>query len=207
MSDIKQVAIVDDHTMFRKGLAALINLFPRYNVLCEASDGKAFIEKLDAGAVPDILLLDIAMPGMDGFVTAKYVTGHYPNIKILALSTMDADTVIIKMIRNGAKGYVLKDADPAELKQAFDDVLSLGYYYNDLVSRKIIQSVNQLADEDNNIGTFARLTDRELHFLQLACSEKTYAEIAREMFVGTGRWMDTGKPCSRSCMSAAGWGW
>jgi DNA-binding NarL/FixJ family response regulator len=96
---------------------------------------------------------------------------------------MDAETAIIKMIRNGAKGYVLKDAEPSELKRAFDEVLSLGYYYNDLVSRKIIQSVNQLADDKSNVGTFVKLSDRELAFLKLACSEKTYFEIAKEMFV------------------------
>ena len=96
---------------------------------------------------------------------------------------MDAEAAIIKMIKNGAKGYVLKDAEPAELKKAFDEVLSRGYYYNDLISRKIIQSVSQLADDKNNLGTFARLSDRELNFIQLACSEKTYSEIAKEMFV------------------------
>jgi DNA-binding NarL/FixJ family response regulator len=89
----------------------------------------------------------------------------------------------IVFIKNGAKGYVLKDAEPAELKQAFDEVLSRGYYYNDLISRKIIQSVNLLMDDKNNLGTFARLSDRELAFMQLACSEKTYADIAKEMFV------------------------
>ena len=82
------------------------------------------------------------MPEMDGYATANWVRANYPDIKILALSTMDAETAIIKMIKNGAKGYVLKDAEPAELKQAFDEVLSRGYYYNDLISRKIIQNIN-----------------------------------------------------------------
>jgi DNA-binding NarL/FixJ family response regulator len=86
---------------------------------------------------------------------------------------MDSELSIIRMITSGARGYLLKDSDPAELKRAFEDVLSLGYYYNDLVSRKVIQSA----------GLGSKLTDRELNFLQLACSEKTYAEIAREMFV------------------------
>ena len=123
------------------------------------------------------------MPEMDGYATANWVRTNHPEIRILALSTMDAETAIIKMIKNGAKGYVLKDADPEELKKAFDEVLSLGYYYNDLVSRKVIQSVNQLTDEKHETGNFARLSDRELAFLQLACSEKTYTEIAKEMFV------------------------
>jgi DNA-binding NarL/FixJ family response regulator len=183
MKDKLQIAIVDDHTMFRKGLSVLINLFPRYEVLFDAGSGAECIRLLESGPAPDILLLDIAMPEMDGYETAAWVRDHYPDVRILALSTMDAETAIIRMIKSGAKGYVLKDADPSELKQAFDEVLSLGYYYNDLVSRKIVRSVNLLADEKSDIGTMARLSEREMAFLRLACSEKTYQEIAGEMFV------------------------
>lgn len=183
MSDTKYIAIVDDHSMFRKGLASLINLFPGYKVLFDAANGQDFIKQLQPRSLPDILLLDIAMPEMDGYATANWVRANYPEIKTLALSTMDAETAIIKMIRNGAKGYVLKDAEPAELKRAFDEVMSIGYYYNDFVSRKILQSVNQLTEENNNISTFAKLTEKEIAFIKLACSEKTYAEIAKEMFL------------------------
>ena len=183
MKESIQVAIVDDHAMFRKGLCALINLFPNYTVRLDAGNGQDFIRQLDPGNLPDIVLLDIAMPEMDGYRTASWLTEQYPEIAILALSTMDAETAIIKMIRNGAKGYVLKDAEPAELKQAFDEVLRNGYYYNELVTRKIIRSVNQLVDDKNGLALFAKLTDRELHFLRLVCSEKPYKEIAAEMFV------------------------
>ena len=183
MDDVKTIAIVDDHNMFRKGLTALINLFPRYKVSFDACHGKDFIGQLRTMPVPDILLLDIAMPEMDGYATANWVREHHPEIRILALSTMDAESAIIKMIRNGAKGYVLKDSDPAELKRAFDELLSLGYYYNEMVSRRVMQAVSSLVEDDRGLSSFARLTDRELTFLRLACSEKTYADIAREMFV------------------------
>ncbi|MDE1191584.1 MAG: response regulator transcription factor [Arachidicoccus sp.] len=178
--EIKYIAIADDHAMFRKGLASLINFFPRYKVLFEAANGKDFISQLRPKALPDIALLDISMPEMDGYATANYLHANYPEINILALSTMDAETAIIKMIKNGAKGYVLKDAEPEELKQAFDEVLNKGYFYNDLVTRKVMQSVNALLD--NNF-VFAKLTERETEFLKLLCSEKTYNEIAAEMFV------------------------
>jgi DNA-binding NarL/FixJ family response regulator len=183
MNDIRYISIVDDHTMFRKGLSSLINLFPGYRVLFDAGNGQDFIRQLQPRHLPDILLLDIVMPEMDGYSTANWVRINYPEIKVLALSTMDAETSIIKMIRNGAKGYVLKDAEPAELKMAFDNVLSIGYYYNDLISRKIIQSVNLLTEDNNAIGIFAKLNEKELSFIKLACSEKTYTEIAREMFL------------------------
>jgi DNA-binding NarL/FixJ family response regulator len=183
MNEMKYIAIVDDHTMFRKGLTSLINLFPGYKVLFDAGNGKEFTQQLHTRHLPDILLLDIAMPEMDGYQTANWVKVNYPDIKILALSTMDGETAIIRMIKNGARGYVLKDAEPAELKRAFDEVLQLGYYYNDLVSRKIVQSAHLLTDEKHELHTFAGLSEREMTFLRLACSEKTYAEIAREMFV------------------------
>jgi DNA-binding NarL/FixJ family response regulator len=182
MNNTRHIAIVDDHTMFRKGLAALINLFPGYQVLFDAGGGVECIRQLQTGATPDILLMDIVMPEMDGYTATTWVRDNLPDIRVLALSTMDAETAIIRMIRSGAKGYILKDADPAELKKAFDEVLSLGYYYNDLISRKIIRSVHLFADERQGDAP-GRLSDRELTFLQLACSEKTYGEIAREMFV------------------------
>jgi len=182
MPDTRYIAVVDDHTMIRKGLVVLINLFPNYKVLFDAANGKEFINQLKPPHLPDIVLLDINMPEMDGYTTADWIRVNYPEIKILALSTMDAETTIIKMIRHGANGYILKDAETAELKQAFDDVLSKGFFYNDEVTRKVMRSINQLADEKSEINTFVKLTDRELEFIKLACSEKTYQQIAEEMF-------------------------
>ena len=183
MNDTRLIAIVDDNTMFRKGLAALINLFPGHQVLFDAGGGAECMAKLNAGAIPHIILMDIAMPQPDGYVITAWVKNHYPDIRVLALSTMDSETAIIRMIKSGARGYVLKDADPEELKTAFDEVLALGYYYNEMVSRKIIQSVHLIAAEDASPTTLLRLSDREIQFLQLACSEKTYVGIAAEMHV------------------------
>ena len=181
MPDTRYIAIADDHTMFRKGLISLINLFPNDEVLFDAANGADFIAQINEKHLPDIVLLDINMPEMDGYATAEWLTSHYPEIKILALSTMDAETAIIKMIKSGAKGYVLKDADPAELKLAFDEVMSRGYFYNELITRKVLSNVSQLTQK-NTTGTFANLTDREVEFLKFACSEMTYKEIADKMF-------------------------
>jgi DNA-binding NarL/FixJ family response regulator len=183
MSEIKNIAIVDDHTMFRKGLVSLINLFPGYQVQLEAANGQDLLKQLQPARPPDILLLDIVMPEMDGYATAKWIRLNYPDIRILALSTMEGENAIIKMIRNGARGYVLKDAEPTELKRAFDEVLSLGYFFNDLLSKKVLQNVHQLGDTAGENGVFSKLTENELSFLKLACSEKTYFEIAKEMFL------------------------
>ena len=181
MNDTRYVAIVDDHTMFRKGLAALINFFPNYKVSMDASNGNDFIEQLQSAQLPDIVLMDINMPEMDGYATTEWLRDNHPEVKTLALSTMDSETAIIKMIKSGAKGYVLKDAEPSELKLAFDEVMSRGYFYNDLVSRKVLNAVSQLVDPKKATATFANLTPRELEFLKFACTEMTYKEIADKM--------------------------
>jgi len=181
MSEIKSVALVDDHTMFRKGLAALISLFPSYRVTMDVANGKEFIEALDPDHLPDIVLLDIHMPVMDGYTTAAWLRTHHPSVHILALSTMDSDSTIIRMIHQGARGYILKDADPKELQLAFEEVLSKGYFYNEVLTRKVMQSIHHGPQE--NAGILARLTDREMEFLKHACSEKNYQQSAGEMFV------------------------
>lgn len=183
MNNVKKIAIVDDQGMIRKALAVLINMFPNYEVMLDAADGLDLQGKLQKQSLPDIVLLDVVMPHMDGYETAEWLRNTYPQIKILALSTMDSETAIIKMIKHGAKGYVLKDADPAELKLAFDQVLTQGYFYNEIITRKVMQNISLLADERNLIPLFAKLTDRELQFLRLACSERTYQQIAQEMFI------------------------
>ncbi|MDP4129298.1 MAG: response regulator transcription factor [Bacteroidota bacterium] len=180
MRETRNIAIVDDHTMFRKGLAVLINLFPSYHVLLDVANGREFTEVLDRDQLPDIVLLDIHMPVMDGYATASWLRAHYPEIKVMALSTMDSDVSIIKMIHHGARGYILKDADPKELKHAFDEIMDKGFYYNEILTRKVIQSIHHGSESGDG---FPKLTDRELEFLQHACSEKNYQQIAREMFV------------------------
>jgi len=180
MSEVKTVAIVDDHTMFRKGLAVLINLFPGYKVQTDVSNGREFIDQIEGQPLPDIVLLDIHMPVMDGYSTAAWIRDNHPGIRVLALSTMDADTTIIKMIQQGARGYILKDADPKELQIAFEEILAKGYYYNEMLTRKVIQSIHQAP---NDSPGFPKLTERESEFLKLACSEKNYQQIANEMFV------------------------
>jgi DNA-binding NarL/FixJ family response regulator len=181
MPDLKYIALVDDHTMFRKGLAVLINLFPQYRVLMDVGNGREFIDNLDPDHLPDIVLLDIHMPVMDGFTTAAWLHKNYPEIRVLALSTMDNDATIIKMIHQGARGYILKDADPKELQVAFEEILAKGYYYNEVLTRKVIQSIHSGGQDSAN--AFPRLTEREMEFLKHACSEKNYQQIASDMYV------------------------
>ncbi|RYE28328.1 MAG: response regulator transcription factor, partial [Sphingobacteriales bacterium] len=152
-----QIGLIDDHTMFRRGLKSLIEVNPNYSVIIEAANGKEFIKKLETHPLPEIVLLDIKMAEMDGYETAKWIQDNHPQILVLALSTMDSDLSIIQMILNGARGYILKGADPDELKLAFEEVKSIGYYFNNEVSRKVISNIRHIVNDKDGIGVALRL--------------------------------------------------
>lgn len=177
-----QIALVDDHTLLRNGLAALVNSFDGYSVLFEAANGKEFIQQLKKFPPPDIVLLDITMPEMNGLETAEWMKKHLPTSKILVLSVMDIDTMIISMLKRGARGYILKDSKPAIFKEALDSIRDTGFYMNELVSNKMLNYVTQNDEKANEeISLISQLTENELTFLQLACTEMTYKEIAQKM--------------------------
>lgn len=171
--------MVDDHTLLRNGLASLIGSFEGYSVLFEANNGKEFIEQLQAYPTPDIVLLDITMPEMNGLETASWIKENLPSVKILVLSVLDNDTIIISMLKRGARGYLLKDSKPAIFKQALDSIRDTGFYMNALVSNKMLNYVTH--EQGSDISMVSGLTGNELSFLQLVCTEMTYKEIARAM--------------------------
>ena len=175
------ILITDDTVFMRTSLKNILNANGFDNVV-EASNGQEAVGQY-ALHKPSVVLMDITMPVMDGYATTAWLRDNFPAIRVLALSTMDSETAIIKMIKNGAKGYILKDAEPDELKLAFAEVLNRGYFYNELVSRKVLKSINQLMDAGNRTGTFVNLSEREIEFLKYVCTELTYKEIADKLFV------------------------
>lgn len=178
-----KVVLVDDHVLLRNGLASLIESFGKYTVLFQADNGKQFIEKLQPGMLPDIILMDINMPVMDGYETSLWLKEHYPRVKILALSMYDNENAIIRMFKAGAKGYILKDCDPDELKAALDALTEKGFYYSEMVTGKLISTINTLDEKDNTAKSIISLSDKETQFLKLACTELTYKEIADKMII------------------------
>lgn len=177
------VVLVDDHVLLRNGLASLIRSFGRFDVLFEASDGKDLIRQLRISRCPDVILLDIGMPEMDGYETACYLSRHYPEIRVLALTMSDADTAIVRMIKNGAKGYILKDIDAHGLERALDAIVDKGYYYSETVTEKLIDTVTHPDEPVRRFRDILSLNDREIEFIKLVCTEWTYKEIADRMYL------------------------
>lgn len=176
------VALVDDHILLRNGLASIVNSFTGYQVLFEADNGRRFTELLDPENLPQVVLLDITMPEMNGYETAAWLKTNYPQIKVLALTMINDERSIIKMLRNGAKGYLLKDSDLTELRKALDAIISKGIYINDLMYNNIVQSMNNHhIDEEAEKQKAFDLSDREKEFLRWLCTDKSYKEIAHIM--------------------------
>ena len=177
-----KVALVDDHVLLRNGLAGLVNSLDNYTVIFEADNGIDFQKKIKGDNIPDLVLMDINMPEMDGFATSQWLKQTYPLTKVLALSMYDNENSVIRMFKAGAKGYILKDSEPSELRAALDSVMTKGYYYSELVTGKLIHSINTL-DENADVRNLVQLNDREIDFLKYACTEMTYKEIAAKMYL------------------------
>ena len=178
-----KLAVVDDHKLFRDGLAGLINGFSEYKVIIEADNGVDFIHQLTTKGIPEIILLDINMKEMDGFETAEWLKEHHPDVKILVLSMYENENAIIRMMKAGAKGYILKDIRKKELELALSSLVTKGYFYTDMVTGKLIHSISA-GDEKNANGTStssSSLNNKETEFLKLVCTEMTYKEIAEKM--------------------------
>jgi two-component system, NarL family, invasion response regulator UvrY len=178
---VTNIALVDDHSLLRGTLASLINSFEGYTVLFEADNGKEFIAKTDQRSPPHIVLLDITMPEMDGYATAAWIKKNMPSAKILVLSMSDQESAIIRMLREGARGYLLKDSKPAVLRKALEEVRDKGFYMNELVSNKMLNFVTGSTTHGNGTADIPPLTEREAIFLEMACTEMTYKEIADKM--------------------------
>ena len=177
------IVLIDDHIMLRNGLAELLET-RGFNVLYEAGNGKEFIEKLNKKQLPDVVLMDISMPEMDGFETTVWLKENYPNIQVLALSMFDSETNIIKMLRSGAKGYLLKNSKPQELINAINDIATKGFHYSDLVSTKMAKAIVATDTNNNTQQQTTKLTEKEITFLKWCCTELSYKEIANEMSLG-----------------------
>ncbi|RYJ36853.1 MULTISPECIES: response regulator transcription factor [Flavobacterium] len=172
----RKIIIVDDHLLFSQSLELLIKSFGDYEVIERFENGKVFIDYLEQNNSTeiDLILLDVNMPVLDGLSTMQWLKDNRPDLKVIALSVNDDEEIIIKMITNGAKGYLLKDTSPEIFKEAIECVIEKGFYFTELVSGMLINKVNS----DNKKIC---LKEKEIVFIKHACTEMTYKEIASEM--------------------------
>ncbi len=174
------IVIVDDHLLIAKAITTIIDEFDGYEVLYECDNGRSLVEKFETSKkIPDIVLLDISMPVMDGFETAKWLKENHPEVKVMALTMQADDDSLIKMIKNGASGYLNKNVHPTELKKALDTISSRGMYYPDWATSKMLYA---LAHGDDAEKDKIKITEREEEFLKHACTEMTYKEIGEKMY-------------------------
>ena len=176
------VALVDDHVMLRNGLAILLAGIG-FDVLFEANNGEECAGYIKAGRIPQVILMDINMPVKDGFETTLWIKQNFPEIKVLALTMVDDDNAVIRMLKNGAIGYLLKESGPVELKAAIHAAAEKGFYYSEMVTGRLVHSIRGGDEGNNNSSLALHLTGKEIEFLKLACSELTYKEIADKMNV------------------------
>lgn len=180
-----RLALVDDHRLFRKGLISLIEMIcPDCDILFEADNGIELQQKISINNQPDIILMDVNMPKMNGFDTVQWLNESYPLVKVLVISMIEKEESIVKMLKLGVKGYLSKDVEPNILAEALNSIMNKGFYYTDFITGKLVHALNNNNDSDKKGADAKRLmNDREKDFLQYACSELTYNEIAAKMFV------------------------
>jgi two-component system invasion response regulator UvrY len=181
-----KVAMVDDHALLRNALATIINSFGGYQVLFQANNGRHFIHLLDPDNLPNIVLMDVTMPMMNGFETTLWVSNNHPDMKVIALSMLNDERTVIKMLRSGAKGYLLKDTEIEDLRAALHEVSDRGIYINDILYKNIVHTINgrHFQDmEENEQQVAMDLGEREKEFLRWLCTDKSYKEIAAEMYL------------------------
>lgn len=173
------IGIVDDHQLFLKSLTVLINSFDGCEVILEALNGEELMRKLEAAEKkPDILLVDVNMPVMDGPRAVAKITSAYPAIRISALSMKADDLTIIKMLKAGSSAYLLKDIHPDELERALNEIYKKGFYNADAAN---INYRRLLIKEEESEKL--KISDREKEFLRLSCSDLTYKQIAGQMYL------------------------
>lgn len=175
-----KLALVDDHILLRSALTSLINSFDNCQVVYESNDGAEFIEQLSHKPEPQIVLLDLNMPNMDGHETAIWLQKNKPDIHVLMLTMYDSDLTLIRLLQAGVKGFLKKDIHPSELKFALTSIIQSGYYYSTRTAGKLANLFRGNAKENLRLQ-HSMLSEEEVGFLKLACSDMTYKEIAQQM--------------------------
>lgn len=172
------VVVVDDHALLSQAIGGLVDGFEQFNVLYTCMNGQELLDKLkNPKNIPDVVLMDVNMPILNGIETTAILYEKYPQIKVLALSIEEDESVILKMLRAGAKGYLMKDVKKGELRNALLEVIEKGFHHTNTVTKVLVDSLSKKSNPQT------QLKERELEFIKHACTEMTYKEIAEVMFL------------------------
>ncbi len=177
---IIKIALADDHVLLRNALASLIDGFGNSRVVHQSGTGRELTAHILSGNIPDVVILDLNMPDMDGFETAAWLQKQVPQVHVLMLTMYDSDLSLIRLLQAGVKGFLKKDIHPSELKFAIESVIHSGYYYSNHTTGKLVNLFRHNADGNSGLQK-AILSVQELQFLKLACTDFTYKEIAQQM--------------------------
>ena len=168
------VVVVDDHTLLSHAIQSMVDTFENFKVLYTCKNGQELLEMISESSenIPNVILMDVNMPIMNGIEATALITQKYPTVHVMALSVEDDDNTIIKMLKAGAIGYLLKDTEKSVLENALIEIVENGFYHTKNVTNLIVKSMNGVAEEE------ITLKEPEITFLKFACTELTYKEIA-----------------------------
>lgn len=171
------VVIVDDHTLLSQAIGAMVDTFDKFKVLYTCKNGRELTERFSESEsqIPDVVLMDINMPIMNGIETTEWINKNHPHVNVMALSVEDTDATILKMLKAGAVGYLLKDTEKKVLEQALVEVVENGFFHTKNVTNLLLQSISGNSKRD------IEFKENEITFMKLACTELTYKEIADRM--------------------------
>ena len=175
-----KVALVDDHLLLRNALAGLIDSFGDCRVIHQSGNGKEITKAITDGVIPDVVVMDLNMPEMDGFETAQWLQQNFPKIYVLMLTMFDSELSLIRLLQTGVRGFLKKDIHPSELKFAIQSVMQSGYYYSNNTTGRLVNLFKNKHDGSMPLNNMV-LSDQEVQFLKLACSDLTYKEIAQKL--------------------------
>jgi DNA-binding NarL/FixJ family response regulator len=178
--EVIKVAIADDHKIFRKGVILSLRPFTNIKFVLEAENGDELLDGV-ASAEPDVVLMDLRMPGKDGIEATRILAKQHPNIHVIVLSMYEDDRFVSHMMENGASGYLLKNAEPQEIRRAIMDVHEKGYYLNNFVNRILLKKSHAKQKAIPSLNSEITLTERERDVLKFICMEFTAQEIAQKM--------------------------
>lgn len=179
---IIRYAIADDHKIFRQGLKLALGDDPKIKCIGEAEDGQKLLDLLKTQKA-DVALVDLKMPVMDGIEVTKEIRQLYPDLKVLILTMFDDEHFILHLMEAGANGYLVKNADPQEIKAAIHAAHETGYYFSDMVSSILLKNVVQKNKVAPEFREAVKLNEKEVEVLKLICQEYTTSEIAERVFL------------------------